>query len=38
MKNNKAAKKGTRIKESMGSRVFNVVNVLILAFLALICF
>lgn len=37
MTNNKAAKKGTRIKESMGSRVFNVVNVLILAFLALIC-
>lgn len=37
MKNNKAARKGTRIKESVGSRVFNVVNVLILAFLALIC-
>ncbi len=37
MKNNKTARKGTRIKESVGSHVFNVVNVLILAFLALIC-
>lgn len=35
--NTKTQKSGVKVKESVGSRIFTIINTLILAFLALIC-